>query len=158
MLGPAVGRFTSEVLNPIIIRTIGILFRKGKLGEPPDELRMNPNYEIDYIGALAQSQKRSQLNSLVTALTMAGQMAQFSPDILDKVNGDKAVNEVWDTVGAPVSVLRDDEEVEQIRSARAQEQAKAQELQMLGAGTQIAETASKVDKNVADAKSRVTNA
>jgi hypothetical protein len=155
MLGPAVGRFTGEVLNPIIIRTIGILFRRGKLPPPPDELLQNPAYEIDYVSQLAQSQKRSELNSLVTALTMAGQMAQFNPEVLDKVDPDKSVDEIWNTTGAPIRVLRDDEEIKKIREARAQQAAKVQEMQMIGAGVQVAETASKVDKNVADAKQRI---
>jgi hypothetical protein len=69
LLGPAVGRYLSEVLNPIIQRTIGILFRRGKLPEPPEELLMNPGYEIDFIGSLAQAQRRSELNTLTTGLT-----------------------------------------------------------------------------------------
>jgi len=42
MLGPAVGRFMGEVLNPIVTRTIGILDRKGLLPPIPDELIDNP--------------------------------------------------------------------------------------------------------------------
>ena len=34
MLGPAVGRYISEMLNPVIERTIGILARRGKLPDP----------------------------------------------------------------------------------------------------------------------------
>jgi len=151
MLGPAVGRFTGEVLNPIIIRTIGILWRRGKLPEPPDELRDNPTYEIDYVSQLAQAQKRSELNSLVTALTMTGQMAQFAPEILDKINPDKAIDEVWGITGAPVKVLRDDIEIQKIREARAEQNAKMQEMQMLGAGAQIGKTAAEADKTLAEA-------
>lgn len=145
MLGPSVGRFTAEVLNPIVIRTIGILWRRGRLPMPPDEVLNNPQYEIDYLGQLAQSQKRSQLNALVSALTMAGNMAQFAPEVLDKVDPDKATEEVWDVLGAPAKVLRDDQEVQAIRENRQQEAAKIQEMQVLGAGSQIA-------KNVADAE------
>lgn len=68
MLGPAVGRYISEMLNPVVIRTIGILARRGKLPPPPDELIEDPSYEIDCISQLAQSQRRSELNSLVTGL------------------------------------------------------------------------------------------
>jgi len=134
LLGPAVGRYLSEVLNPIIQRTIGILFRRGKLPEPPEELLMDPGYEIDFIGSLAQAQRRSELNTLTTGLTMMGQMAQFAPEVLDKVSADKVVDQVWAITGAPLHVLRDDAEIQQIREGRAKQQLAAQEMQQaLGA-------------------------
>jgi hypothetical protein len=153
MLGPAVGRYTAEVLNPIIIRTIGILFRRGKLPPPPDELLDDPTYEIDYVSQLAQSQRRSEMNSLVTALTMTGQMAQFSPEVLDKINPDRTVDEVWAITGAPVQVLRDDTEIQSIRENRAQQQAQMQKMQIMGAGAQIGKDAATADKTFAEAMS-----
>lgn len=155
LLGPAVGRWTAEVLNPIIIRTVGILFRSGKLPQPPDALINDPNYEIDFVGQLAQAQRRSELNTLVTAMTMVGQMAQFSPDALDKVNTDRTVDEVWSITGAPVQVLRDDSEIAELREGRANQAAINRQLQVVGAGAGISETASKVDVNVAQAKEKV---
>lgn len=155
MLGPAVGRFTSEILNPIIIRTIGILWRKGKLPPPPDEMIEDPSYEIDFVGQLAQAQKRSELNSFTTALTMTGQMAQFNPNILDKVNMDKAVDEIWDITGASIKLLRDDGEVDEIRQQKAQEAAAMQQAALAESMAGTLETASKVDKNIADAKQTI---
>lgn len=152
MLGPAVGRYTSEVLNPIVIRTIGILYRRGKLPEAPDELMNDPNYEIDFVGQLAQAQRRSELNTLVTGITMVGQIAQFDPSVLDKIDPDRTVDEVWGITGAPVQVLRPDDEVKAIRENRAQAQAQAQQMQMVGASAGIMETASNVDRNIAQAK------
>ncbi len=151
MLGPAVGRFTGEVLNPIIIRTIGILYRRGKLPDVPDELMDDPTYEIDYVSQLAQAQRRSELNSLVTALTMTGQMAQFNPAVLDKVNPDRSVDEIWGITGAPIKVLRSDTEVEEIRQKQAQDQAKIQEMQMLSAGAAMGKDAAQADKLLAEA-------
>jgi hypothetical protein len=105
LLGPAVGRYISEMLNPVIIRTIGILFRKGKLPEPPDAFRMDPTFEIDCISQLAQSQRRSELNALVSGMTLVGQMAPLDPSIMDKIDMDKVVDEAWNIVGAPSRVL-----------------------------------------------------
>src|SRR3990167_621959 len=69
MLGPAVGRYLDEVISPIIQRTISILHRRGRLPDPPVELLMDPGYEIDFVGVLAQAQRRAELNTLVTGLT-----------------------------------------------------------------------------------------
>jgi hypothetical protein len=130
MLGPAVGRYLSEVLNPIVQRTIGILWRRGRLPKPPDEMIMDPSYEIDFVGTLAQAQRRSELNTLITGLTMMGQMAQFTPEIMDKINPDKVTDEVWAITGASVKVLRDDAEIKKIREGRAEASMKAQEMAM----------------------------
>ena len=155
MLGPAVGRFLSEVLNPIVIRTMGILWRRGKLPMPPDELIQDPNYEIDFVGQLAMAQRRSDLNTLVTGLTMVGEMAKFAPEALDKIDPDRVTDEVWSITGAPVQVLRDDEEIKKIRGMRAQEQAKLQEMQMLNAAADTAQKGAKAEADLA--KSRETN-
>lgn len=152
MLGPAVGRYLDEVISPIVTRTIGILFRRGKLPEPPVELMMNPGYEIDFVGVLAQAQRRAELNTLVTGLSMIGQMAQYDPSVLDKINPDKVTDEVWSITGAPIKVLRDDDEVKQIREGRAQASMQQQELAEMHAGSEIAKNAGQADASFAKAK------
>ncbi len=152
MLGPAVGRYIAEVLHPIVIRTLGILWRKGKLPRPPDSMIMDPDYEIDFIGVLAQAQRRSELNTLVTGLTMVGNMAQYSPEVLDKINPDRVTDEVWSITGAPVQVLRDDKEIETIRKMRAEEAMKAREMAMLNAGAEAGAIAGQAAAGFAKAK------
>ncbi len=152
MLGPAVGRYLDEVISPIVHRTIGILARRGKLPEPPLELMTNPGYEIDFIGVLAQAQRRTELNTLVTGLTMIGNMAQYSPEVLDKIDPDKVTNEVWSITGAPIKVLRDDDEVKQIREGRAQASMQQQEMMQAAQGAEIAKTAGDAEASFAKAK------
>lgn len=130
MLGPAVGRYMGAVLNPVIIRTIGILQRAGKLPEVPEALQMSPTFEIDYVSQLAQAQKRSELGSLLSGLELVGNMAQADPSVLDKINTDTVVDEAWDILGAPVKVLRDDAEVQEMREKKAQMAAQEQKLIM----------------------------
>lgn len=152
MLGPAVGRYLDEVLSPIIMRTIGILSRRGKFPDPPIELMMNPGYEIDFVGVLANAQRRAELNNLVTGLTMMGQMAQYSPDVLDKVDTDKVTDEIWSITGANVKVLRDDDEVRKIREGRAQASQSQWQMAEMQAGAQIAKDAGSAEKSFAEAK------
>jgi hypothetical protein len=149
MLGPAVGRYISEMLNPVVERTIGILYRAGKLPPPPQEFLLDPAYEIDCISQLAQAQRRSELNALVSGLSMVGQMAQFVPDVLDKVSTDAVVDETWSIMGAPVRVLRDDAEVGAIREARLAAQQKQETLNALQQGAEIGKTGSEIDSNIA---------
>ncbi len=155
MLAPAVGRYLDEVISPIVQRTIGILQRRGKLPDPPVELLMEPGYEIDFIGVLAQAQRRAELNTLVTGLQMVGNMAQFSPEVLDKIDPDKVTDEVWSITGAPVKVLRDDGEVQQIRQGRAQQITQQQEMARMHQGSEIAKNAGAAEQGFA--KAQTTN-
>ena len=151
LLGPAVGRYIAEMLNPVIIRTIGILQRRGKLPTPPDELLEDPTYEIDCISQLAQAQRRSELNALMSGLGMVGQMAQFTPDVLDKINPDKVVDEAWSIIGAPTRVMRDDTEIEALRESRGKIAQQQIAMGLAQQGADVVERGSKVDKNLAEA-------
>jgi hypothetical protein len=152
MLGPAVGRYVSEMLNPAIIRTLGILARRGRLPKPPVEFMMDPDYEIDCVSQLAQAQRRSELNALVGGLTIVSQMAQFAPQVTDAVDPDKVVNEVWAITGAPDRVLRDDAEIAQLRQVRGQMAKQQHDMQMAQQGAATVKDGSQVDLNVAKAK------
>jgi len=145
MLGPAVGRYMTGTLNPVVIRTIGILQRAGRLPPVPEALMQNPTFEIDYVSQLAQAQKRSELGSLMSGLELVGNMAQADPSVLDKINPDVVVDEAWDILGAPVKVLRDDYEVQEIREKKAEMAAQEQKMVM-------EQTAAKTGKDMAEAE------
>lgn len=157
LLGPAVGRYISEMLNPVIVRTIGILQRRGRLPQPPDELINDPGYEIDCISQLAQAQRRSELNALLSGLQLVSQVATFKPDVLDKINGDKTVDEAWSIIGAPTRIFNDDDQVAALREARGKAAQAQQQLDMANAGADVVKKGSEVDKNLAAARSGASN-
>lgn len=154
MLGPAVGRYLDEAISPIIQRVLGILARRGKLPDPPSEMIMDPRYKIEFVGTLAQAQRRTELNTLMTGLTMIGNMAQYSPDVLDKLDPDKVTDEVWAITGAPIKVLRDDDEVQKIREGRAQQLAQQEEVGTMAAGAEIAKNAGQAEAAFAKSKEK----
>ena len=149
MLGPAVGRYLDEAISPIIQRVIGVLARRGKLPTPPPEMLMNPGYEIDFVGILANAQRRTELNNLVTGLSMIGNLVPYAPDVMDKINTDKTADEIWEITGSPGKVLRSDSEIAEIREGRAEAAAQQAQLAQLQVGGQIA-------KDVGSAKSSLS--
>ena len=151
MLGPAVGRYLDEVISPIIHRTISILSRLGRLPDPPMEIILDPSYEIDFVGVLAQAQRRAELTTLVTGLTIIGQMAPYNQEVLDKIDTDKVTDEVWSITGANVKVLRDDDEVRQIREGRARGSQRQWDMAELQAGSEIAKNAGQAEAGFAKA-------
>ena len=152
LLGPAVGSRISEMINPTIIRTIGILSRRGRLPQPPDELIDDPSYEIDCVSQLAQAQRRSELNALMSGLQMVGQVAQFKPEVLDKISGDKTIDEIWSITGAPTRVFNDDADVEAMREQRGKAELAQQQLLMAQQGADVVKTGTEADKNLAQAQ------
>ena len=151
LLGPSVGRCISEINNPVIIRTIGILQRRGRLPEPPQELIDNPGYEIDCVSQLAQAQRRGELNALLTSLQLAGQVATYKPDVMDRFGGDQIIDEIWDITGATTKVFLDDEQVAAIRDGKEKAALAQQKLQMMQQGADIIKAGSEVDANLAAA-------
>lgn len=152
MLGPAVGRYMGAVLNPVITRTIGILVRANKLPETPEALRNSPTFEIDYVSQLAQAQKRSELASLLSGLELVGNMAQGDPSVMDKINPDTVIDEAWDILGAPVKVLRDDAEVQEMREKKAQMAQQEQQLMMAQAMAKTGKDMGQGEKAFAEAQ------
>ena len=152
LLGPAVGRYMSDVLQPIVERSIGILFRAGKLPPIPQEMIENPEYDVKFIGRLAQAQKQSEMNNLTNALTIAGQIAQFKPEALDKINADATIDELWGITNAPSAMIFDHQEVQQIREAKAKQQEIISKMQMAQAASQAGKDASQADKNIAESQ------
>ena len=153
LLGPAVGRYLSDVLAPAIHRVISALDRSELLPPMPQELLEDPRYEIEFVSALARAQKMGELNSLTTALSIAAEIAQVKPEVLDRIDGDAAMDVVWGITGADVSILRDDEQTTKIRAARAKSEGAAAQLEAAQVGADITEKVATADARANMARS-----
>ena len=150
LLGPVVGRHQQEVLDPTIIRVFNILFRNGKLPPIPQVL-LGRQLNVRYISPLAKAQRESEVTSIIRVLQTVGDMAAIVPDVIDKINPDKTVDIIADVMGAPIEMLRDDKEIEAIRTARAEAQAQAaQAEQIANAGKAVKDVAG-AEKDLAEA-------
>jgi len=153
LLGPAVGRYLSDVLSPAIHRVIFALDRAEKLPPLPLELQQDPRYELEFVSALAKAQKMGELNTLTTALQIGSQVAQIKPEVLDKIDGDAAMDVIWGITGADTSILRDSKEVQKIREARMKAQQIEDEVQVAAAGAEIGEKVASTEQKIAQARS-----
>ena len=138
LLGPTVARFESEVLTPLVLRSFGLLNRSGVLPPAPPELAELDEIEVAYIGQMAKNQKIQDVTAIQRWLGVAANMAGFAPEVLDNI--DEALQIIGDRMAVPSSVMRSEEEVEQLRAQR-QEQMAMQE--QLAQASQVAEGAGK---------------
>ncbi|HHU2814403.1 portal protein [Escherichia coli] len=141
MLGPVLERLNDEALNPLIDRAFSMMVRKNMLPPPPDVMQGMP-LRIEYISVMAQAQKSIGLSSLTQAVGFIGQLAQFKPEALDKLNIDEAIDSYAEMSGVSPTVILPQEQVEQIRQQRAQQQQQAMAMQAGMAATQGAKNLS----------------
>ena len=147
ILAPTLGRLMSELLDPIITRTINILARQNKLKPLPFSLQ-GKNYVIEYISPLARAQKLSESKSINNFLLALDAISNKLPEVLDKINGDKLVDALSDLNNVPPNLIRDDKEVANIREARAEAQKMQLELEMAKTGMGALKDASQAQKNI----------
>lgn len=134
MLGPVLSRLNTDVLKNFIERCFNILQRAGQLPTPPDELVGQP-LNIEYTSMLARSQRAVRASSLDNFLTRIGQVAQFDPSVVKKLNTMNIVDEYADYYAvAPSCVVPTDEaqaQIQQEQQAQAQAAQQQQAMQQM---------------------------
>jgi hypothetical protein len=150
MLGPVLGRLQSEMLDPIIERTFNILLRKNLIPLPPPILE-DEDFTVEYISPLANAQRGARVTSLTNILSLTGSIAPLVPEVIDKINTDKAIDQAAEVFGVNPNLIRSDKEVAQIRAARAEQQRQIAELQMVAEGVDVAKTGAEAEKAMAEA-------
>ena len=123
VLGTRIGNFQSEGLDPTMDRVFNIEQRAGRMPEVPDIIVESgiDRLEIDYLGPLAQAQKRLfRVQSMKAGLEMAGGVAAVIPESLDVIDGDNTMKEALELSGFPPSCIRNDDAIQTLRATRAQ--------------------------------------
>ena len=118
LLGPTLGRFQSEFLNPLIERTFGIMFRAGAL-MPEPEIIKGSKIDVEYVGPLARSQRMEEAVAIERLYSLAMNVVQIDPSIMDNIDHDEAIRMRAKLLGVPKTVLRGSEEVDEMREQRA---------------------------------------
>jgi hypothetical protein len=129
LLGPTLGRFQSEFLNPLIERVFNIMFRANALAPVP-EIAEGQSLQVEFIGPLARSQRMEEAVAVERLYQLGMQLAQADPNILDLFDNDTAIRLRAELLGVPKTVLRGPAEVEQMRRQRAQQQEMQQQMMM----------------------------
>lgn len=128
-LGPVLENVYNGQLEPTIDRTFAILNRRGELPPPPPDLR-NRELKVEYISILAQAQKAVATGAIERGIAFVGNLAAAKPTVLDKLDADEAVDQYFDALGVPPSILVPDDEVEKNRQARARDETMAKNAAM----------------------------
>jgi hypothetical protein len=130
MLGPVLDSLRSELLKPLVDYTYETMVKHRLFGAhaPPPEAE-GYALEVELISVLAQAQKAARIGSIERVASFVGSLAGANPEVLDKLDMDESIDLMADAMGAPVGVVRGDDEVAKIRAKRAQQMAQQQAMQ-----------------------------
>jgi len=151
LLGPVVGRFTNEVLSPIITRVFNILQRDRELPDPPAQLQ-GEEFEPFYLSPLAKAQRESDMIPIESFLGAVGQIESVVPGAIDWINPDRTVSTIRKIKGVPPEIMNSPAEVEEIRAARIAAQEQAQQLAAAQGAADTIQKGAKANKDLADAE------
>ena len=129
ILGPALSRLQSELLQPMILRVFNIMLRNKQFLQAP-EILANQEVDIEYVSPMALAQKGQELQSLMRGLELFGQIGQIAP-VQDYIDEEGLIKQIIRITGLPARMIRGDKEVKLIREQRAA--AQAQQAQMMQA-------------------------
>jgi len=126
-------QYTTELINPLVRRCLGIMMRSGRLREPPQSLMVKPGNDPKALPELAVPKVviNSRVTLAIKAVRNAGvqntldtlaPIAEGRPDIWDNFNLDSVSRGVGRNFGMPENMFNSMKRVIELRDARAKMQ------------------------------------
>lgn len=129
-LGPVLEQLNQDLLDPLIDIAFDMHLKQRWFPDAPPELSGIP-LKVEYISTMAQAQKLIGIAGVERFVGFVGNLAQFDPTVLDKVDRDQLIDVYSDMTSVPPSLVVTDDDVKKIRAQRAQaQQAQQQQVQM----------------------------
>lgn len=125
LIGHVLERLQDELFNNLIEWIYFNMNKYDMLPEVPESLAGN-DVKVEYTSSMAQAQKIAGTSTIEQFTAFIANVAGISPNVLDTVDFDKAVNKYGESLGVDASIMRSDMEVEQIRQQRQQQEQQAQ--------------------------------
>src|SRR5487761_1823540 len=132
LVGPTIGRQTSELLGPLITRDINLAEQQNALPPMPPALReVNGRIALEYDSPMSRMQRAENATGFMRYVGMASDYAKDTGDTsaLDWIAFDRAAPALQDIHGVPVAWTATPEEVAQKRKVKQQQQMQEQLLQ-----------------------------
>ena len=129
-LGPVLEQLNQDLLDPLIDNTFAEMLEQGLVPPAPEELQ-GEDLKVEYVSIMAQAQKLVGIGAVERFTTYVGQVAAAYPQIVDKVNGDELVDVYSNLVSLPSGIVRSDDEVAEMRSAREAAQQKQVQVEQM---------------------------
>ena len=147
LLGPTLGRIKVDWLDRVVYNVFKIEQRAGRLKEMPAGLaELNPEIDIEYVGAMATAQKAQLSNDMVGWASAMAELSEVYPEMKHVVNGQELGREMAKLKSIPEKVINGEDEVKKLlseerdlaakQSLLAEAQAEGQAMEAQGKGKQ----------------------
>ncbi len=137
-----VARIQTEWLTGLVTRDIKLLERAGVFGQLPPEMDKK-NFKIEYVGRLALELQAAQSQGWLRWVQEGAEIELSAPGTLDNVNMDSGYRRRGVTLGVSIDDMATTDEVKVKRDARALKEKQALELQLMQAGSQAYQAATR---------------
>jgi hypothetical protein len=132
LIGPTIERQMMELLDPMLARTFSILYRKGLIPEPPEEILKGGNtLQPIYVGVLAQAQRLSDARNMQLYSDEAMKIAGLDEQSVVVTNWEEYQKKFGDILGVPHGIIRADDEIALIKEQLAQQKAELEAQQAM---------------------------
>ena len=146
MLGPVLERLQNELLDPLIETTFDFMQEAQMLPPPPEELE-GVDIDIQLVSMLAQAQQAVATNSIDRFISTVGGVAQFKPEVLDKIDADRLTDVYASALGVDQSIMLPEEQVQAVREQRAQQAQAQQQMEVASQAVDMMHKASQASGN-----------
>lgn len=145
-LTPMFGRLQAELLTPVLVRSLEILIRQGRVKMPPKQYGGFNPLDIEYTNSATKAQLHGKAFAIGQLFADLAPMAQVDPSIMEVVDWREAAMQMAVARDVSPKIIKSKAEVEKARAAREQAQAQAGQMQNAVAASQAV-------KNIAGARS-----
>ena len=139
-LGPVLERLQTELFGPLIDIIFARCEEVGILPPPPDTVEAGDRIDVQYKSALAKASDYSRVTNMQQFLSVCMNLAQI-PGLLDNLDIDSTVRTLAEHLDVPPEMLRDKKDVEAMRQQQQEQQQAAEQMAMMHAGAQTADSA-----------------
>lgn len=138
LMGPVIGRASTELLSPLLIRCFGLLARAGRLPEAPAVFLDNAaRLKILYTSPIYKAQEQVAANNIMRMQQVLLPFAGFDPTIMDTLHPQRTAEVVSEMFNIDPRIKRTEEEIMQVqeqRQAAAQAAQNSEQLKNTGIG------------------------
>lgn len=153
-LGPTYEQVNYDLLDPLIDISFYEHLEAGLLPPIPPELR-GVKLKVEYISLMSQAQKAVGISGIERTSAFIGQLAQFDPNAIHKLNTNEAIELYAEATGINPRAIRTDEEVNVILQQIAKQQQSQQQMDMMQKGSEAAKNLSESYVNGDSALGRI---
>ena len=129
ILGPVLQNLRTDLLDPLIEGTFNMMMVQGLIPEPPEGVK--GSLKVEYSSIMTKAQKRVGVDSVELFLQFMANLTEYNPYIIENVNMDQLVSVYGEMISIPPGILRDEDEIEEIREGRMRQEQAQRQSEML---------------------------